>query len=142
MIEKEVEKVQEQIDIIFNIFNTFTSKEELDKIIKSNNVNYVEKSIDALKLYLLEEIRKVIQEIDRVKYQLRLVDESLVKLNDQKADKHLVNENIEELKKLTFQETESLKIQLNNLDANLIKLNDQKADADYVNENFAELKKH
>lgn len=57
----EIEMVKKQIENIYNILKIFfnISKEDIDEMIKTNNVNVVQKSIDSLNSNLKEELRKV-----------------------------------------------------------------------------------
>lgn len=145
----EIEMILKQIEKINTILDGFniTSKEDIDKMIQSNNDYVVQLTIDKLNQSLQEELKKVLKETDNLKVnlndnrvQLGNLDANICKIIVQKADKHLVVENTEELKKVA-QEIEDLKIQLSNLDANLIKTNDKKADLNYVNEKLEEIKK-
>lgn len=90
-----------------SILNNFMIKKDVDDMIKTKFENF-EKSINALKSYMLEELKKVTQETDNLKInlnenknQLINLDENICKIKNQKADLYQVNEIYEELKKIT-----------------------------------------
>jgi len=67
-------------------------KKDVDDMIKTKFENF-EKSINALKSYMLEELRQANSETDNLKInlnenknQLSNIDANLIKINDQKAD--------------------------------------------------------